>query len=179
MILHTSLPWLSQAINESWTHKRHHMLSAWLIFLLLRRSYLDLVFDIKERWWDLMHLCLRDRSFSRYWQGMCVRNVINQIYTYIYNKKDFFSNDPLSLKYVSPLLFKNVVCNWMLLVQISRVLHHQALKTTTIPKRGSIVVCFEDNIAEKPKCVGNRNRNNESCPLCYLYIDDMLELFAT
>ena len=90
----------------------------------------------------------------------------------------FFVNNPLSLKYVSPLLpFENAVCNWMPPVQISRVLHYKALKTTT--KRGSIAVCFEDNIAEKPKCGGKYKRNNKTCPLCYQYIDDMFEIFAT
>ena len=63
-------------------------------------------------------------------------------------------------------------------VQISRVLHNNALKTTT-RLSGCLAVCFEDNIAEKLKCVGKYNRNNESCTLCYLYIDDMFEIFAT
>ena len=67
----------------------------------------------------------------------------------------------------------------MLPVNISRVLHQNALKTTTNPKRDSIAVCFEDNIAEKSKCVGKYKRNNESCPLCYLYIDDIFYIFAT
>ena len=67
----------------------------------------------------------------------------------------------------------------MLPIRISRVLHHNALKTITNPKRGFIDVCFEDNIAEKPKCVGKYKRNNKSCPLCYLYIGDMFEIFAT
>ena len=65
------------------------------------------------------------------------------------------------------------------LSKFSRVLHLNALKTTTNPKRGSIAVCFEDSIAENSKCVGKNERNNESCPLCYLYIDDMFKIFAT
>ena len=55
----------------------------------------------------------------------------------------------------------------MLPVKISRVLHQNALKTTTNPKRDSIAVCFEDNIAKKSKCVAKYKRNNESRPLCY------------
>ena len=65
----------------------------------------------------------------------------------------------------------------MLPVQISRVLHHNALKTITNAKRDSIAVCFEDNLADKTTCVGKYKRNNESCPLYYLYIDDMFEIF--
>ena len=87
-----------------------------------------------------MHLCLRDRSFSTYWQGMCVGILNNQIYPYLQHKGKYF---------------------------------------TTNPKRDSVAVCFEDSIAEKSKCVGKYKRNNESCPLCYLYIDDMFKIFAT
>ena len=67
----------------------------------------------------------------------------------------------------------------MLTIKISRVLHHNALKTTTNPKQDSIAVLFEVNIAEKSKCVDKYKRNNESCPLCYLYIDYMFKIFAT
>ena len=45
-------------------------------------------------------------------------------------------------------------------------------KLITIPKWGSIAVCCEDSIAEKPK-------NNESWPLCFLDIDDMFQIFIT
>ena len=39
---------------------------------------------------QIMYLCLWDRSFSTYWQGMCVRNIINQIYTYSQHKGKYF-----------------------------------------------------------------------------------------
>ena len=129
-----------------------------------------------------MLFCLQDRIFSTCWQGMCVI-VNNQIYTYFQHKGKCFN-----------FFWQIIRCPWntcplcyhskMLYVTECSLSKFPAFCTITHSKlpliqNETIAVCFEDNIAEKSKCVGKYKRNNESCPLCYVYIDDMFDIFAT